>query len=330
MVAQCLSNADCDGMLVENPCQTTICHPALQSCVTVDIPDGSPCVLDNLCVTESICTGGVCVPSSRESTLKCDDGNFCTNDSCDPDIGCVFAPLDAGICDDGNDCTEGDYCDDGVCISGIDICPAQCGNGVCQESKGETCGTCSLDCGPCSSGCTTSTFPGCGGCGCEACVCAIQPECCTGPWNEQCAFLCVENCGVAQSGCESGSVPGCCGCGCETCVCDKHPECCTDAWTDVCIAACATECDGTCATYCGDGTCSDNETCDTCTEDCGVCPATGCEARPEPGCDGCACESCVCELAPGCCESAWSSLCATACQSECGSNCEANSPGGTK
>jgi hypothetical protein len=39
----------------------------------------------------------------------CDDGNACTQDSCDPIQGCAFEPL---FCDDGNACTI-DECDPG-------------------------------------------------------------------------------------------------------------------------------------------------------------------------------------------------------------------------
>jgi hypothetical protein len=41
--------------------------------------------------------------------LDCDDGNACTIDSCDPDVGCVHEP-DDGSCDDGIDCST-DICD---------------------------------------------------------------------------------------------------------------------------------------------------------------------------------------------------------------------------
>ena len=42
----------------------------------------------------------------------CDDGNACTNDSCDPATGCTAEPV---VCDDGNESTE-DSCQEGECI----------------------------------------------------------------------------------------------------------------------------------------------------------------------------------------------------------------------
>ncbi len=46
--------------------------------------------------------------------LPVDDGNDCTNDSCDPTKGLVLEP-GSGACDDGNPNTVGDYCKDGAC-----------------------------------------------------------------------------------------------------------------------------------------------------------------------------------------------------------------------
>ena len=49
----------------------------------------------------------------------------------------------------------------------------------------------------------------------------------------------------------------------------------------------------------------------------------GCTAGTAPGCDGCACESCVCEKYPGCCTDGWDLFCASACVGECGQDCSA-------
>ncbi len=39
----------------------------------------------------------------------CDDGNACTDDSCDPMLGCEFTNDDTNAPDDGVDCTD-DLC----------------------------------------------------------------------------------------------------------------------------------------------------------------------------------------------------------------------------
>jgi len=49
--------------------------------------------------------------------LGCDDGNVCSDDLCDPVLGCVHAD-NAGPCSDGNVCTTDDVCMAGACIGG--------------------------------------------------------------------------------------------------------------------------------------------------------------------------------------------------------------------
>ena len=47
--------------------------------------------------------------------LSCDDGNVCTDDLCDPAIGCINVP-NTLPCDDGNACTIDDLCTLGSCV----------------------------------------------------------------------------------------------------------------------------------------------------------------------------------------------------------------------
>ena len=47
----------------------------------------------------------------------------------------------------------------------------------------------------------------------------------------------------------------------------------------------------------------------------------GCEVRDTPGCGGCACESCVCEIEPHCCSLAWDEACVWDCEHICGAEC---------
>lgn len=59
--------------------------------------------------------------------------------------------------------------------------------------------------------------------------------------------------------------------------------------------------------------------------------ADGCVATPEvPGCNGCACEACVCEADAWCCENEWDGLCVSECVEDCaGDFCLANCGNGT-
>src|SRR5262245_34119510 len=47
----------------------------------------------------------------------CDDGNPCTDDLCDPTLGCVHFNNN-NPCSDGNACTANDVCSGGACVGG--------------------------------------------------------------------------------------------------------------------------------------------------------------------------------------------------------------------
>lgn len=54
----------------------------------------------------------ICVMNS-----DCADGNPCTDDVCDI-TQCLNPPLGNSPCEDGDECTVGDFCADGICVSG--------------------------------------------------------------------------------------------------------------------------------------------------------------------------------------------------------------------
>ena len=85
--------------------------------------DGQACTLSNLCLSNTVCTGGTCGGTDK----NCDDANPCTIDSCDPAKGCKYATATSATpCDDGNPCTGqdkgtingADTCSSGICVSG--------------------------------------------------------------------------------------------------------------------------------------------------------------------------------------------------------------------
>jgi hypothetical protein len=92
----------------EDPCTNDSCDP-LQGCVHTF--NSAPCSDDNICTPVDTCEAGKCVGAGA---LVCDDLNLCTDDSCDPDDGCVHAANEAQ-CDDGNLCTLADKCGGGKC-----------------------------------------------------------------------------------------------------------------------------------------------------------------------------------------------------------------------
>ncbi len=99
---------DCDD---DNVCTNDSCSPKL-GCVhtfnTAPCNDADACTVGESCIL-GLCEGG--------KPLNCNDGNVCTQDTCDAKVGCFFVDNDVA-CSDGNACTENDQCVNGECLSG--------------------------------------------------------------------------------------------------------------------------------------------------------------------------------------------------------------------
>ncbi len=92
--------------------------------------------------TAAMPTGRILVAGGRDSTgvlatawlssegrLTCDDGDKCTDDACDPTLGCTSVPNTA-TCDDGDPCTSDDVCAADVCAgTAIPMCGVDAGLG---------------------------------------------------------------------------------------------------------------------------------------------------------------------------------------------------------
>lgn len=116
---------------------------ALDTCTVGMPPNGTPCDDGNACTTMDTCNAGAC---SGGPALSCDDQNDCTDDTCDPILGCVHTP-NKTKCDDKNPCTENDACAFGVCVGSS----LYCGDG----------NACTTDtCDP-ASGCVFTPIPDC-------------------------------------------------------------------------------------------------------------------------------------------------------------------------
>jgi len=104
-------SAICDD---DNPCTDDSCDPE-EGCAHENNED--ECDDGDACTTGDTCADGECVSGGP---TPCDDGKFCTDDSCDPDIGCVYDPkAEDTPCDDGNQCTPelgGSSCKEGRCV----------------------------------------------------------------------------------------------------------------------------------------------------------------------------------------------------------------------
>ncbi len=312
------------------------------------------------CTATVICGDGICDASETcggcpKDCGKC-TGGACGDKTCDATEDCSLCPADCGVCDVG--CAAGSgpkcggcsceacvctgpqpnypngdayccaslwddncaseckgcgatcpsiisTCGNGTCDGTEDgtTCPndcssSYCGDGVCSVADSEDCTSCSQDCGYCMLGGLTST-------GCGDGTCSSDESCTT----------CTADCGA---------------CGDFSCACLSDSTCCTDGFGFGCQDACTTcitaNGGGSCPiSNCGDGICS-GETCKTCSEDCGACPAycgdgncdsgetaTSCPADCAPGCQGkcggssfeadgtfCYCDA-VCTQAGDCC-----------------------------
>ncbi|HUU02450.1 MAG TPA: trypsin-like serine protease [Myxococcota bacterium] len=166
----CLANAcisdglppDCTS---DSPCLSGACVTG-QGCVYSPIADGTACDNHDVCDGDDQCHEGRCDPAG--ASLDCDDGNVCTEDSCNSVSGCLHENVDddtscvdddlcngdeictAGVCrpgtaldcDDQNSCTE-DSCDSGSgCMNDVleegTSCGAgrNCQDGLCLPGKG--------------------------------------------------------------------------------------------------------------------------------------------------------------------------------------------------
>jgi uncharacterized repeat protein (TIGR01451 family) len=170
------------------------------------------------------------------------------------------------VCGDGIVNQANETCDDGN-LNNNDGCSStckieRCGDNICNN--GETCSTCSCDCGVCA--------PACGN--------GIKEA------GEQCDDHNLNN----NDGCSSTCKTESCGDGIkQTCEqCDKgtvlNGQVCNPLYGSSCTY-CSTQCTNVTLNgpYCGDNTCNGAETCSTCASDCGVCAPVCGNGQKETG-----------------------------------------------
>jgi len=107
--AQC--RPDCTCFPCSGPGELTRLRPLTATAATVasccvGVPPGVECDDGNACTVGDKCDAQQsCVGQQR----SCDDGIPCTDDSCDPQSGCIYTPDDSK-CQDSDPCTD-DICD---------------------------------------------------------------------------------------------------------------------------------------------------------------------------------------------------------------------------
>ena len=129
VLGECLSGVDvvCQDA---NPCTDDECQPD-SGCLFEN--NTSTCSDGSACTKFDVCLDGQCMSGE---TVSCDDSNICTDDACDPLMGCKHSANQAP-CDDGNDCTPNDHCEGGMCLSS--------GMLDCDDSNPCTKDTCTAD-----------------------------------------------------------------------------------------------------------------------------------------------------------------------------------------
>ncbi len=96
-----------------NACTIDTCDPKTGACVFEAADAGSACSDGSACTQNDGCIAGKC----KGKQVACDDSNPCSDDSCNPALGCQY--VDANVpCNDGNPCTIGDLCAGGGCAPG--------------------------------------------------------------------------------------------------------------------------------------------------------------------------------------------------------------------
>jgi len=306
-----LGPEDCDD---NNSC-TTDTFDADLGCI-YSIND-NPCSDNNVCTFGDHCQWGVCV---FDDVLDCDDGDICTNDYCDPKLGCMN-PFNNEPCDDFDPCTVDDVCTAGAC-QGI-------GPNACDDENPRTDDLCDpiLGCyqldnnGPCDDGdvCTSGDTCNEGVClGLDELVCEDENPCTDDACDQAvgCVFVFNDNpcddeddCTTADT-CVNGECAGLKQMDCD----DQNP--CTDDWCDPpngCIYTfnnlpCDDQNICTVEDKCFNGSCQGIEegACvdmNECTDD--LCdPVAGCVFIPNDGpCPGGHCEEgqCIPDCGADCC-----------------------------
>ncbi len=141
-------------------CTDDACLPASGCTVT---GNKQPCDDGDTCTAGDLCGGGAC---QAGAAVVCDDGNGCTDDACEPAIGCTVI-VNTLPCDDGDACTAPDVCTGGACIPAAllacdDANP--CTDDACLPASGCTI---TVHAQPCDDGDACTALDACAGGACK-------------------------------------------------------------------------------------------------------------------------------------------------------------------
>ena len=139
----------CVAVAGECPCTgTSVALGLFTSCQRTN--EFGSCVGKRVCEESGLSECDAAVPGAEECNgadddcdgdtdeETCDDGNQCTEDSCQAEDGCEHLPQESGECMDDNPCTKADHCEQGVCIGELVDCDDgnPCTDDYCTETGG--------------------------------------------------------------------------------------------------------------------------------------------------------------------------------------------------
>ncbi|HJQ84257.1 MAG TPA: hypothetical protein VKA21_09295 [Candidatus Binatia bacterium] len=210
--AACTTNASCaDG----NPCTSDVCSGNPATCHNTPVTNATPCGNGTVCDGAETCQNGLCTPGTP---LDCDDGMFCTDDTCNPVSGCpVPHSVIQGCCEQTADCIDTSACTQDACVN--HVCDHILNPNCCQTdadcNDGNPCTDDSTCMNPpngiCSHTPVTGPHAGCG----DACTpaAACQSGTCVLGAPLQCASdgnSCTEEICDPALGCQHRPIEGCC------------------------------------------------------------------------------------------------------------------------
>jgi MYXO-CTERM domain-containing protein len=221
-----------------------------------DFTNATSCLIKNvaknvLCSDADACSIGRCTNAGTclaGAAVGCDDGNSCTDDTCDPQNGaCLGTNNDSNSCSDGNACFTGEHCSAGKCVAGtVEVnCDDQnqCTTDVCDPNTG--CAHIAKSCND-NDACTTDGCdPNTGACSNEPRVCDDNDLC----TDDTCSA--VTGCVFTAKGCDDANACTADSCAAGNCGhalidCNDNDACTTDdcdtgsGCTHVAVIGCST------------------------------------------------------------------------------------------
>ena len=196
------TSIDCSGL--DDQCNQGVCDEDTDECVAEPRAEGTECDDGLFCTENDYCSNGICMSGLQK---RCDDGQECTNDSCDEENDvCLNEPVE-----DNTECSEG------ICCGGVCNSPSCSNDTDCEDNNACTIDAC-VNQGTCSASCSYTDITECAdddGCCPTGCENANDNDCSvltTECGNGQCEGN-GEDCHTCSKDCREGKgwLKYCCG-----------------------------------------------------------------------------------------------------------------------